>query len=162
MNNDLLLKIKDGIFSYRIAGLLIQNDKILIQRDIKDTSYAFPGGHVAFGETSEQTLVREYKEELGVDISIDRMLWIQENFWKWGAKDCHQLCLYYLITLNDETKIPLDGVFHNQDQLENEITKLEFSWVDLSKLKDINIYPKFAKEKVLNLPDHIEHLIVVE
>ena len=59
-------------------------------------------------------------------------------------------------------KIPLDGVFYSEDQLENEITKLEFSWVDLSKLKDINIYPEFAKEKVLNLSDHIEHFIVME
>lgn len=58
--------------------------------------------------------------------------------------------------------ILFNGVFYNENQLKNEITKLEFSWVGLSELKDINIYPEFSKEKVLNLSDHIEHFIIVE
>lgn len=88
------------------------------------------------------------------------MLWIQENFWKWGEDDCHQLCLYYLIKLNDDTHIPLDGAFTFQPQWENEKYTLEFSWVELSKLNDLKFYPEFAIEKVLNLSDHIEHFVI--
>ena len=159
-NEDLLLNTKSGIFSYRIAGVLIQDNKILIQRTLNDTVYAFPGGHVAFGETSQETLIREFKEEMGADIFIERLLWIQENFWKWGEDDCHQLCLYYLIKLNDDTQIPLEGAFTFQPQWENEKYTLEFSWVELSKLNDIKFYPEFAIEKVLSLSDNIEHFIV--
>ena len=32
-----------------------------------DDGYAFIGGHVAFGETTDETLVREFKEEIGAD-----------------------------------------------------------------------------------------------
>jgi ADP-ribose pyrophosphatase len=159
-NEDLLLKTNSGVFSYRIAGVLIRDGKILIHHALGDTAYSLPGGHVAFGETSHESLVREFKEEMGADISIERLLWIQENFWKWGVNDCHQICLYYLIKLCDETQIPLDGTFSYQPQLEKEKYKLEFTWIELEKLKDMEFYPPFAKEKVLNLSDNIEHFIV--
>lgn len=34
--------------------------------------YTFPGGHVEVGESYEETLQREIKEELGIEISIER------------------------------------------------------------------------------------------
>lgn len=157
---DLLLKTESGLFSYRIAGVLIRDGKVLIQRVLNDTVYAFPGGHVTFGEASQESLIREFKEEIGADVSIDRLLWVQENFWKWGKNDCHQLCFYYLVKLCDETQIPLNGAFTYQAQLELEKNKLEFSWVELSSLQNIKFYPTFAQEKVLNMSEHIEHFIV--
>lgn len=158
-NEDLLLKTNSGLFSYRIAGVLVRDGKILIQRALGDMAYAFPGGHVFFGETSQEALIREFREEMGADIFIERLLWVQENFWKWDINDCHQLCLYYLIRLCDETQIPLDGVFNYQPQLDREKYKLEFSWIELEQLKDIEFYPEFGKEKVLNLSCNIEHFI---
>lgn len=157
INEDLLLKTDNGLFSYRIAGVLIRDGKILISRALGDTAYAFPGGHVTFGETSQEALIREFKEEMGADISIERLLWVQENFWKWDTNDCHQLCLYYMIRLCDETQIPLEGVFNYQPQLDSEKYKLEFSWIELKQLEDIEFYPEFAQEKVLCLSDTIEH-----
>lgn len=38
--------------------------------------------------------------------------------------------------------------------------KLEFSWIEISRLKDFKLYPSFAKDKVLNLSDSIEHFLV--
>lgn len=32
--------------------------------------YTFPGGHVESGETYEETLIREVKEELGIEVEI--------------------------------------------------------------------------------------------
>lgn len=55
----------DYIFGYRVAGILLRDNKILLQKPTSDTGYALPGGHVEFGETSTQTLVREFKEEIG-------------------------------------------------------------------------------------------------
>jgi len=44
MNQDILFKTDDFVFSYRVAGLLIKNNKVLLQRPISDTGYAIPGG----------------------------------------------------------------------------------------------------------------------
>jgi 8-oxo-dGTP diphosphatase len=62
--------------SYRAAIVLLQDDKIaLIERHRAGMHYfTFPGGHVETGETPEQAAVRETKEELGLDVSILRLL----------------------------------------------------------------------------------------
>ena len=83
------------VFSYRVAGILIRNGKVLLQKPIDDVGYAFPGGHVEFGETNEQTLVREFKEEMSADIKVNGLRWVAEMFFQWSGKDFHQICLYY-------------------------------------------------------------------
>ncbi|MBD5081330.1 MAG: hypothetical protein HDT44_06140 [Ruminococcaceae bacterium] len=51
---DWLFEIDNNICDLRAAGILIKNNKIVIQRDITGRSeYAIPGGHVKIGETTE-------------------------------------------------------------------------------------------------------------
>ena len=50
--SDILFKTDDYVFSYRVAGILIRNSKVLLQKPTNDNGYAFPGGHVEFGETN--------------------------------------------------------------------------------------------------------------
>ena len=54
-------------------------EKILLQRP-KDDDYAIIGGHVAAMETTEETLKREYMEELHASIEVGRLLAIGEIF----------------------------------------------------------------------------------
>jgi ADP-ribose pyrophosphatase YjhB (NUDIX family) len=161
-NQDILIKTQTRIFSYRVAGLLIQDGRVLLQRAGDDPAYAIPGGHVAFGETSEQALIREFREELNADILPIRLLWIGENFFPWGEKDCQQICLYYLAGLRDETSLPRDGIFYAQDEQERMKTELEFSWIELSRLDQIELYPLPAREKLRSLSAQIEHFVFVE
>jgi 8-oxo-dGTP pyrophosphatase MutT (NUDIX family) len=62
--------------SYRAAVLILQDDKIaLIERHRAGLHYfTFPGGHVDEGETPEQAAVRETLEELGLDVSLERLV----------------------------------------------------------------------------------------
>ena len=46
--SDILFKTDDYVFSYRVAGICIQNGKVLLQGPTNDNGFAFPGGHVAF------------------------------------------------------------------------------------------------------------------
>ena len=158
---DILIRMEDGVFSFRVAGILIQDGKVLLQRQVGDPGYAFLGGHVNFGETSEEALVREFKEELGADILPQRLLWIGENFFPWGGKDCHQICLYYLVNLGEGARIPLDGSWM-RDELEDTVVDLELCWVDLASLKQVVVYEIIAQEKLVNLSDHIEQFIYKE
>ena len=159
---DILVKIDDGLFSYRVAGILIRDGMVLLQHPLDDPSYAFPGGHVNFGEVSHEALVREFKEEVRADITPIRLLWVIETFFAWGEKPCHQIGLYFLVALSDETQIPLAGCFTMPDKAEMKISNLEFCWIPLSALDQYPVYPLGTKEKLADLPEHIEHWVYIE
>lgn len=156
---DILFKTEDYIFSYRVAGILIHNGKILLQRPINDSGYSFPGGHVSFGETNEQTLIREFLEEINADISVNGLRWVGENFFPWGDKPCHQICLFFDVSLKDEAKIPLDHSFFAIDEWGNEQAKLEFSWISLDQIADIELYPLDTKELLQAYSSEIKHFV---
>jgi 8-oxo-dGTP diphosphatase len=60
-----------------VAGVIRHEDKILcMQRDTSKHAYLsykyeFPGGKVEVGETNEEAMLREIKEELDLDIVLD-------------------------------------------------------------------------------------------
>jgi len=162
MNQDILFKNDDFVFSYRVAGILIKNNKVLLQRPLRDTGYSIPGGHVSFGETNEETLIREFREEIGVDIKVENLKWVGEIFFPWGDKPCHQINLFYKVTLTEDTQIPLHGEFYGIEKIENSSFKLEFSWVDLKDILNVELYPTNAKEFLLNNSKEIKHFIYRE
>lgn len=86
MKNDILFKTEDFIFSYRVGGILIHDGKILLQKP-KDDDYAIIGGHVSSMETTKETLMREFEEELHIKIEVDNLLAIGEIFFQWDAKE---------------------------------------------------------------------------
>jgi mutator protein MutT len=66
----------------RPTGILIEDGKILLvkQELVEQTHWSFPGGALEFGETIEQCLVREMKEETGLDIKVKELLYICDRF----------------------------------------------------------------------------------
>ena len=160
--SDILFKTENYVFSYRVGGVLICNGKMLLQKVPGDEGYAFIGGHVAFGETTAETLVREFKEEVRADVKIERLLMIGENFFPWGNKPCHQINLYYLVSLADERQIPLEGKFKAVDELGNERIDLDMCWVSLKDIPNITVYPTNAKEYIINIPNGVAHFVYKE
>lgn len=156
--SDILFKTNDFVFSYRVAGIIIHNGKILLQKPEND-DYAIPGGHVAIGETTEECLKREFLEEINSPIDIKRLYAVGEIFFPWGKKPCHQISLYYLAEISDETSIPMDGVFKGIDEIQNKKYNMEFCWVPLDKLKDIVMYPKELVPYLIKDSDEIIHFI---
>ena len=157
--HDWLFARDNTLCGFRSSGVLIHNDKILVQRGEHDTCHALPGGHVAFGETSAETLAREYKEETGADIKAGRLIWVDESFWKWGDKDAHTICFYHLLSIVNANNMPLDGKFTS---LKTNDNVLFLEWVPLAKLKDLDILPLFIKKKAANIADNIEHFVYRE
>ena len=50
--------------------VIVENNKILLNKDKKDDFWKIIGGQVQEGESLEQTAIREVKEEMGIDIKI--------------------------------------------------------------------------------------------
>lgn len=61
-----------------VAGVIYYNGKILIAQRRKDKTlggfWEFPGGKIEFGETCEQALFREIKEEFDINIHVGKHL----------------------------------------------------------------------------------------
>ncbi|WDV48095.1 NUDIX hydrolase [Clostridiaceae bacterium M8S5] len=162
MSKDILFKTEENVFSYRVAGILIIDNKILLQKPKHDNDYSIPGGHVNFGETSDEALVREFKEEINADIKIDKLIMVGENFFPWGDRPCQQISLYYVVSLCEEDQIPLDGTFKAIDELGDIRVNLDFCWIPLSKLDDIVVCPANIKQYLFSLPEEIKHFVYKE
>jgi 8-oxo-dGTP diphosphatase len=59
---------------HKIAGLIIKDKKILVTRKYNEPHFIIPGGRVEEGESARETLSRELKEELSVNL-IDMIYW---------------------------------------------------------------------------------------
>ena len=71
MSRDIFFKTEEFVFSYRVGGLLIKNDKILLQKP-KNDDFAIIGGHVSCFETTVETLKREFKKWIkGISVGAD-------------------------------------------------------------------------------------------
>ena len=155
---DITFKTDEGRFNYRAAGIIIHHNKLLIMKDEHTPYYYFPGGRVAMNELSKDAIVREIREELNVEVKVNRMLWVNENFFheEYFNENFHEICFCYLLDLVDDELI---------NKGEEFIFKVSgkrthyFYWKDLNEVKDLNLYPLFIKDNILQLPQAIEHTV---
>ncbi|NUN11835.1 NUDIX domain-containing protein [Candidatus Micrarchaeota archaeon] len=60
----------------KVAGIVIRNKKILLVKNKRDNFYYLPGGTLEVGESFEECLKREFKEELNCKIKDVKLLGI--------------------------------------------------------------------------------------
>ncbi|HEY1097145.1 MAG TPA: NUDIX domain-containing protein [Alphaproteobacteria bacterium] len=64
-------------YGLRAGGIVIHDDKVLLIHRLRDDLqfYVFPGGGLEQGETIQQGIVREIKEETNQDVTVDHILY---------------------------------------------------------------------------------------
>ena len=63
---------------YEQGRLLVIRRSHLVRAPLK---YCFPGGTVEPGESADQTVIRELKEELSLDVQLGQQLWTCTTSW---------------------------------------------------------------------------------
>lgn len=64
--------------------------------------YRLPGGGVDFGETGEAAVKREFMEEMGLELIVEKQLGVTENIFTFSGKPGHEIVLLYAARLSDE------------------------------------------------------------
>ena len=144
-NNDLSIMIGDVKLNIRVGVILEYKKKILIEKNKEFDYCVLPGGRIHTLESTEEALIREVKEELGIDISEKnlKIFSIIENFFEKDNKNYHEL--YYLY------KIELDNDYNIKDGFENiDNNDSDFYWYTREKFKENNILPSILKEIIDN------------
>lgn len=154
---DITFKTDQGRFNYRVCGMIIHDGKILAMRDQRSPYYYLPGGRVQLGETVEEAVLRELREELGVDAKIVRPLWFNQGFFTEdvSGERYHEICLYFLMDISHTDLLSKGEKFILRENDHRHI----FEWLEFNRLKNEYFYPIFLKEKIFDLP---ETLTIIE
>ncbi|WP_211316786.1 NUDIX hydrolase [Oceanobacillus arenosus] len=150
---DVVFKTDTGIFNYRVVGIWKQNGKVLIHKSVFDTNWALPGGRVTLGETSQVALIREFQEELAIDIGVGQLYWVVENFFNFKGDAFHEISFYYEVLTSDTSLLDQEA-FHGP-----EGERLLYKWVPIETLSEYELLPSFLKTSLKKLPSHTVHII---
>ena len=151
---DIQFAADGGMFNCRVVGICIKENKIFLSKMVTDDYWAFIGGKAKFGESSDAAIIREYREEVGAHLQIDRLMAVIENFFELGGKPWHQYIFFYLLK-DENNELEL---FDGERQIADE-GRAVYKWFDLSELDSVNIKPDCSAEILKKLPKHTVHYI---
>ncbi|WP_342587516.1 NUDIX domain-containing protein [Halalkalibacter urbisdiaboli] len=137
----------------RAEGIIINNDrtKILVQCDLAESFYRFPGGGIEFGETASEAIKRELIEEFDLEIDVGNLACINESIVEYDGKKRHDCTLIHWCSGGNKVKSPL---------IHNERTEVQLVWRNIEQLEQKITYPEGIIEFISSGSDKIKHLIV--
>ena len=99
------------MFNIRVYGLLIneQNEVLVSDELIKGNRYTkFCGGGMELGEGTINCLIREFKEEMNLEIEVIKHLYTTDFYQKSIFNPQHQLIsIYYLVKAMEPISVPI-------------------------------------------------------
>lgn len=155
---DLTLRTEMGLFNHRVAAVIVHNNKLLAQKNVKTNEYYLPGGRINYGESSEEAIIREIREELGVTVTDYSSLWINECFFVDSGTRFHEVGIYYLVNLENTEFNHYEPIF----ELTEGSKVNTYVWLDIDSLESIALYPLFVKTEIKNPDKTLKHIITNE
>lgn len=126
-------------FNVRVYGILTQNNAVLVSDEyIKGNKITkFPGGGLEFGEGTKDCLIREFKEELDLDIEVLDHLYTTDFFVSSAFHSNSQvISIYYLVKAKSKLNFKISETEHNYDKKEGAQS---LRWINYKELKDSDL-----------------------
>jgi mutator protein MutT len=136
----------------RAGGVCILDNKILLIHRInldkeKDSQeyYVLPGGSVESGETVEEAVAREMKEETDIIVEVKEVfLEMEEEVLDKGfKKHCYYICGY----ISGEANLREDS--EEAKEMKEGIHFYKPVWIDLKDLRGLTIFPVEVMNKLV-------------
>lgn len=130
----------------RVAVVVVEGDRLLLVRHQKGdrTYWLLPGGGLDYGEEIAECAKREIQEETGLDIAVDKFLYLSEGIAP--NKSRHILHLTVLGHL-------VGGTLQKAD----EGILAEVAWVPFSQLKAITLFPAIQDTLLASFEAGFQH-----
>ena len=122
---------KDKIILNFTCGILSQSGKILLQKRADKGTWGLPGGALELGESALEALVREFYEETGVEVRVEKLLNIYTKYSDSYPNGDEAQVLTILYLVSSETSISIN--FFTSDET------LELGFFDHSDIQNIAI-----------------------
>lgn len=128
----------------RVRAIIISKNKILLIKRIKKDSvyWVFPGGGVERGESKKNALLREMKEELGVEVKICSLF--KKN--RFNHKGDKQKEYFYVCEIINGILGSGTGQEYQPDTNYDGIHGIE--WVGLGRILEIDLFPYEVRNAV--------------
>lgn len=150
---DINLKVPNGDFTLRAAALIIDNNRLLtVKHDDFNCIYII-GGRVQVNETSADAAIREAYEETGYRFDIDRLVFVQERFYRTGDASHHEVVFFYLMK-------PCDVSI--EDGTCTDHSKEKLYWLSMDKLQNSKLVPEFLRTALTDMPNAVVHIVSKE
>lgn len=109
--------------------------------------YRVLGGNMQFGETSEQGVRREIREELNTEIEDLKFLDVVENTFVYKGKSGHEIIFLFQGTLADKEIYKQSKIHIVEDSYE-----FDAEWVSLKDVRAgrVRLYPEYDYSKVFD------------
>jgi 8-oxo-dGTP diphosphatase len=126
-----------------IYGVIIQDDKILLARQWD--GYDFPGGGIDLGEDLREALVREVREETGMEAKVGEIVACENSFFRTErGKYLHSVLIYFTCEVVGG-ELSIDGI----DEAEKAYVHDLPEWVPLAHIEQITFYNSVDSLKII-------------
>ena len=128
------VSVEELSFRPSVYGVIIKDGHVLLS--CQHDGYDFPGGGMDLGESFEQTLEREVKEETGLKVKKDKLLHVQNDFFTHpGNKKHFQSILLYFSCKDIEGDVSIQGI---EEQEKGFVQGAR--WIPLADIHSIKFY----------------------
>lgn len=116
------------ILNFSVACIINENGEILLQkRSDKGDIWGLPGGAVEIGESIEEAVIREVKEETGLNVEVDHFIGVYSKYFHTysNGDQSQSIChLFKCSMLNGELLVDNKETFDLKFFDKNNIPKL--------------------------------------